>query len=70
MVGANDEGIRRESERNELSVGAGAAGRAAMEVELEEEGKEAAAAGVPEGKRGRGKKVTFSGERGGVELGW
>ena len=72
------EGIRREkalskSERNKLSVGAGAAGRAAMEVELEEEGRrdmEAAAAGVPEERRGRGKKVTFWGEREEAELGW
>ena len=74
-VGADGEGTRREkalskSERNKLSAGAG---RAAMEVELEEEGKgdiEAAGAGVAEGRRGRGKKVTFSGERGGPELGW
>ena len=78
MVGGDGEDMRREkavskSERNELSVGAGAAGRAAMEVELEEKGRgdmEAAAAGVAEGRRGRGKKVTFWGELGGPELGW
>ncbi|KAH9175397.1 PAXNEB protein-domain-containing protein [Lactarius sanguifluus] len=61
------------SERNELSVEVGTAGRAAMKVELEEEGRrnmEAAAAGVPERRRGRGKKVTFWGERAGPELGW
>ena len=72
MVGVGDEVIK--SVRNELSVGAGAAGRAAMEVELEENGRgemEAAAAVVPEGKQGRrGKKVTFLGERGGPDLGW
>ncbi|KAH8988824.1 Elongator complex protein 4 [Lactarius akahatsu] len=75
IVGGDAEGIRREkkSERNELSVGVGTAGRAAMKVELEEEGRrdmEAAAAGVPERRRGRGKKVTFWGERAGRELGW
>jgi elongator complex protein 4 len=76
MVGVGDEGIKAVSKsvRNELSVGAGAAGRAAMEVELEEEGRgdmEAAAAGVAEERQGRrGKKVTFWGERGGPELGW
>ena len=78
MVGADGEGIRPEkavskSERNELSVGAGAAGRAAMEVELEEEGRrdmEAAAAGAPEERQRRGKKVTFWGDRAGGELGW
>jgi len=75
MVRVGDEGIAAVSKsvRNELSVGAGAAGRAAMEVELEEEGKgdmEAAAAGVPEERQGRGKKVTFLGEREEAELGW
>lgn len=78
VAGADGEGIRREkvvsrSERNELSVGVGVAGRAAMEVELEEKGRgdmEGVAAGVPEGRRGRGKKVTFWGDRAGPELGW
>ncbi|KAN0128381.1 PAXNEB domain containing protein [Lactarius tabidus] len=77
-TGGVGDGMGREkavskSERNELSVGAGAAGRAAMEVELEEEGRrdmEAAAAGAPEGRQGRGKKVTFWGDRAGGELGW
>lgn len=78
IVRADGEGIHREkavsgSERNELSLGVGAAGRAAMKVELEEEGRrdmEAAGAGVPEGRRGRGKKVTFWGDQAGPELGW
>lgn len=77
-VGVGGDEIGREkaiskSERNELSVGAGAAGRAAMEVELEEEGRrdmEAAAAGAPEERQRRGKKVTFWGDRAGGELGW
>jgi len=49
------------------------AGRAATGVELEEEGKgdmEAAGAGAAERKGGRGKKVTFWGERGGGQLEW
>lgn len=71
-VGGDGKAISK-SERNKLSVGAGAAGRAAMEVELEEEGRrdmEAAAAGAPEERQRRGKKVTFWGDRAGGELGW